>query len=89
VRLGGSLEVSVGNVETVDGGRQVFGGVTRAQTDITASDPAYPGNRAPDRHHQGDRFHRRLSGSVHGSSTMPNDTVPRDRIGASSGGALT
>ena len=47
MRLGGSLEVSVGNVETVDGGRQVFGGVTRAQTDITASDPAYPGNRAP------------------------------------------
>jgi hypothetical protein len=30
------LEVRVGNVETVDGGRQVFGAVTRAETDITA-----------------------------------------------------
>src|ERR1700733_12438139 len=30
------LEVHVGNVETVDGGRQVFGAVTRAETDITA-----------------------------------------------------
>ena len=29
------LEVRVGNVETVDGGRQVFGAVTRAETDIT------------------------------------------------------
>jgi hypothetical protein len=30
------LEARVGNVETVDGGRQVFGAVTRAETDITA-----------------------------------------------------
>src|SRR3984885_13746465 len=30
------LEVHVGNVETVDGGRQVFGAVTRAETDATA-----------------------------------------------------
>lgn len=30
------LEVRVGNVETVGGGRQVFGAVTRAETDITA-----------------------------------------------------
>jgi hypothetical protein len=30
------LEIRVGNVETVDGGRQVFGAVTRAETDITA-----------------------------------------------------
>ena len=30
------LEVRVGNVETVDGGRQVFGAVTSAETDITA-----------------------------------------------------
>jgi hypothetical protein len=30
------LEVRVGNVETVAGGRQVFGAVTRAATDITA-----------------------------------------------------
>jgi hypothetical protein len=30
------LEVRVGNVETIDGGRQVFGTVTRAETDITA-----------------------------------------------------
>ena len=30
------LEVRVGNVETVDGGRQVFGAVTRAETGITA-----------------------------------------------------
>jgi hypothetical protein len=30
------LEVRVGNIETVDGGRQVFGAVTRAETDITA-----------------------------------------------------
>ena len=30
------LEVRVGNVETVDGGRQVFGAVTRAETDLTA-----------------------------------------------------
>src|ERR1700691_5844871 len=29
------LEVRVGNVETVAGGRQVFGAVTRAETDIT------------------------------------------------------
>src|SRR5271157_3295729 len=28
------LEVRVGNVETVDGGRQVFGAVARAETDI-------------------------------------------------------
>jgi hypothetical protein len=30
------LEVRVGNVETVDGGRQVFGAVARAETGITA-----------------------------------------------------
>jgi hypothetical protein len=30
------LEVRVGNVETETGGRQVFGAVTRAETDITA-----------------------------------------------------
>jgi len=30
------LEIRVGNVETVDGGRQVFGAVARAETDITA-----------------------------------------------------
>jgi hypothetical protein len=30
------LEVRVGNVETVDSGRQVFGAVARAETDITA-----------------------------------------------------
>src|SRR5450432_2881895 len=30
------LEVGVGNVETVDGGRQVFGAVAKAATDITA-----------------------------------------------------
>jgi hypothetical protein len=30
------LEVRVGNVETVDGGRQVFGTVTRGETDMTA-----------------------------------------------------
>jgi hypothetical protein len=30
------LEVRVGNIETETGGRQVFGGVTRAETDITA-----------------------------------------------------
>jgi hypothetical protein len=30
------LEVRVGNVETVGGGRQVFGAVTKAETDITA-----------------------------------------------------
>ena len=30
------LEVRVGNVEAVDGGRQAFGAVTRAETDITA-----------------------------------------------------
>jgi hypothetical protein len=30
------LEVRVGNIETADGGRQVFGAVTRADTDITA-----------------------------------------------------
>ena len=30
------LEVRVGNVETIAGGRQVFGAVTRAATDITA-----------------------------------------------------
>ena len=30
------LEVRVGNVETVDGGRQVFGAVAKAETDITA-----------------------------------------------------
>jgi hypothetical protein len=29
------LEVRVGNVETVDGGRQVFGSVARAETDVT------------------------------------------------------
>jgi hypothetical protein len=55
------LEVRVGNVETVDGGRQVFGAVTRAETDITAL-KANPGDRGPDRRHRGDRFHRRLSG---------------------------
>jgi hypothetical protein len=31
------LEVRVGNVETVDGARQVFGAVARTETDITAS----------------------------------------------------
>src|SRR4051812_32144259 len=31
------LEVRVGNVETVDGGRQVFGAVAGTETDITAS----------------------------------------------------
>jgi hypothetical protein len=30
------LEVRVGNVETVDGARQVFGAVSKAETDITA-----------------------------------------------------
>jgi hypothetical protein len=30
------LEVRVGNVETIDGGRQVFGAVARTETDITA-----------------------------------------------------
>jgi hypothetical protein len=30
------FEVRVGNVETADGGRQVFAAVTRAETDITA-----------------------------------------------------
>jgi hypothetical protein len=30
------LEVRVGNVETVDGGRQVFGAVARTETDLTA-----------------------------------------------------
>src|SRR4051812_37880623 len=30
------LEVRVGNVETDNGGRQVFGAVTRAETDLTA-----------------------------------------------------
>jgi hypothetical protein len=30
------LEVRVGNVETIDGGRQIFGAVTRGETDITA-----------------------------------------------------
>jgi hypothetical protein len=30
------LEVRVGNVETVDGCRQVFGAITSAETDITA-----------------------------------------------------
>jgi hypothetical protein len=30
------LEVRVGNVETVDGGRQVFGAVAKAETDLTA-----------------------------------------------------
>jgi hypothetical protein len=30
------LEVRVGNVETVDGGRQVFGAVARAETDVAA-----------------------------------------------------
>jgi hypothetical protein len=30
------LEVRVGNIETETGGRQVFGAVTRAETDITA-----------------------------------------------------
>jgi hypothetical protein len=30
------LEVRVGNVETVDGGRQVFGAIPRTETDITA-----------------------------------------------------
>ena len=30
------LEVRVGNVETVDGGRQVFGAATKAETDLTA-----------------------------------------------------
>jgi len=30
------LAVRVGNVEAVDGGRQVFGAITRAETDITA-----------------------------------------------------
>jgi hypothetical protein len=30
------LEVRVGNVETVDGSRQVFGAVARAETDVTA-----------------------------------------------------
>jgi hypothetical protein len=30
------LEVYVGNVETGDGGRQVFGAVARTETDITA-----------------------------------------------------
>jgi hypothetical protein len=30
------LEVRVGNVETIGGGRQVFGAITRAETDITA-----------------------------------------------------
>jgi hypothetical protein len=28
------LEARVGNVETIDGGRQVFGAITRAETDI-------------------------------------------------------
>ena len=36
------LEVRVGNVETVEGGRQVFGAVTRAETDFAAADPAKP-----------------------------------------------
>jgi hypothetical protein len=30
------LEVRVGNVEAADGSRQVFGAVTRAETDFTA-----------------------------------------------------
>jgi hypothetical protein len=30
------LEVRVGNVETVGGGRQVFGAAARAETDVTA-----------------------------------------------------
>ena len=30
------MEVRVGNVETVAGGRQVFGAVARAETDVTA-----------------------------------------------------
>jgi hypothetical protein len=30
------FEVQVGNIETADGGRQLFGAVTRAETDITA-----------------------------------------------------
>jgi hypothetical protein len=30
------VEVRVGNVETADGGRQIFGAVTRAETDFTA-----------------------------------------------------
>jgi hypothetical protein len=30
------LEVRVGNIETVDGGRQAFGAVSRAETDLTA-----------------------------------------------------
>ncbi len=37
------LEVRVSNVETVDGGRQVFGAVTRADTDLTALDKANSG----------------------------------------------
>jgi hypothetical protein len=51
------LEVRVGNVETGTDGRQVFGAVARAETDINCADPADPGNRRPNRHHQGDRFH--------------------------------
>jgi hypothetical protein len=31
-----NLEVRVGNVETVGGGRQVFGAIARTETDITA-----------------------------------------------------
>jgi hypothetical protein len=58
------LEVRVGNVETADGGRQVFGAVTRADTDITRADPANPRSRGPERQHRGDGFHRRVSGSA-------------------------
>ena len=60
------LEVHVGNVETVDGGRQVFGAVTRAETDITAlTQQTLETVGRTDATEV--TAHRRLLGSAHGS----------------------
>ena len=58
------LEVRVGNVETVDGGRQVFAAVAKTDTDIAALIRREPGNRGTNRQDRGDRFYRWLSGSA-------------------------
>jgi 3-oxoacyl-[acyl-carrier protein] reductase len=44
------------------------------------ADPANPGNCGPDRGHQGDRFHRRLSGSAHGSGQRRSNETTNFRL---------
>ena len=60
--------------------RQVFGAVAKAETDITALIQRDPGSRGPDRHHQGDRFYRRLSGSAHDSGQRGSHETANSRL---------